>query len=138
MSDNMIIDGTNAVLGRTASHVAKQLLKGESVIIVNAERMIITGNKKQITEKYLNRRRIGSKHHGPFFPKMPGLIVRRSIRGMLPKTKKGVASFRRLKVHVGVPAELAGKEMKNAALKEVKTGFITVGNLAKSLGWEGE
>ena len=101
----MIIDGTNAVLGRLSSYAAKQMLKGEEVVIINAEKIIITGNKKSTVGKYLNRRRIGSKHHGPFFPKMPDLVVRRSVRGMLPKTKKGRAVFKKLKVHTGLPNE---------------------------------
>ncbi len=134
----MIIDGTNAVLGRMATHVAELLLKGETIIIVNAERIIITGNKKQITDKYLTRRKIGSKHHGPFYPKMPDSIVRRSVRGMLPKSKKGRAVYKRLKVYIGMPKEFEGKEAKYVAQKEVKTNFINIGNLAKSLGWKGE
>ncbi len=133
----MIIDGTNSVLGRMATHAAELLLKGETVVIVNAERIIITGNKKQITDKYLARRDIGSKHHGPFYPKMPDSIVRRSVRGMLPKSKKGRAVYKRLKVYVGVPKELEGKETKVVAQKEIKTNFITIGNLARSLGWKG-
>lgn len=134
----MIIDGTNAILGRMATHVAELLLKGDTIVIVNAERIIITGNRKQITDKYLERRRIGSKHHGPFYPKMPDSIVRRSVRGMLPKSKKGRAVYKRLKVCIGMPKELEGKETKSVAQKEVKTNFITIGNLAKSLGWKGE
>ena len=43
-----IIDGTNAVLGRLASYVAKKVLKGEEVIILNCEHILITGNKKSI------------------------------------------------------------------------------------------
>lgn len=134
----MILDGTNAVLGRMASYAAKQMLKGEMVDIVNAEKIIITGNKKSTVGKYLNRRRIGSKHHGPFFPKMPESIVRRSVRGMLPKTKKGRAVFKKLKVYVDIPKELEGKDAVRIATKEVKSNFIRIGELAKSLGWRGE
>ena len=46
-----IIDGKNAILGRMASYVAKEALKGEEVVVVNCEEVIITGNKKDIKEK---------------------------------------------------------------------------------------
>jgi large subunit ribosomal protein L13 len=137
MVDKMIIDGNNAILGRVASYSAKQLLKGEEIIIVNAAEMVITGNPKQIVGKYLKRRRGGSAHHGPFFPKKPDLLVRRAVRGMVPKTKKGRAAFRKLKVHISVPSDLKDKKMEKVAIKKVRINFIRVGELAKSLGWKG-
>ncbi len=133
----MIIDGKNAILGRMATYTAKQLLKGEEVIIVNSAEVVITGNPRQIVSKYLKRRRGGSAHHGPFFPKNPDLIVRRAVRGMMPKTKKGRASFRKLRVHILVPSEHKDKKMEKIAIKKVKVSFIRVGELAKSLGWKG-
>jgi large subunit ribosomal protein L13 len=133
----MLVDGKNAILGRLASYSAKQLLKGEEIIIVNAADIIITGNPKQVVGKYLKRRRGGSPQHGPFFPKKPDLIARRSIRGMLPKTKKGRAAFRKLRVHISVPADLKDKKMEKIAVKKVKIKFIYLRELAKALGWSG-
>lgn len=130
----MIIDAKNAVLGRLATYVAKQLLGGEEIVIVNAEHCIITGNPRSIKEKYLKRRAIGSPHHGPFFPKTPDRMVRRAIRGMLPyKTNRGRTAFKRLRVHVSVPEGMSG--MQSVAVKDIKTNFVYVGELAKSLGW---
>jgi large subunit ribosomal protein L13 len=137
MVDKMIIDGKNAILGRIASYSAKQLLKGDEVVIVNAAEIVITGNPKQIVGKYLKRRRGGSAHHGPFFPKNSDLIVRRAVRGMIPKTKKGRAAFRKLRVHISVPPELKDKKMEKIAIKKVKINFIRVEELAKALGWKG-
>jgi large subunit ribosomal protein L13 len=137
MVDKMIIDGKGAIVGRAATYSAKQLLRGEEVIIVNAAEMVITGSPKQTVGKYLKRRRGGSAHHGPFFPKNPDLIVRRAVRGMLPKTKKGRAAFRRLRVHVSMPSDLKDKKMEKIAVKQVKINFIRIGELAKSLGWKG-
>ena len=48
-----VIDGENATLGRLASYVAKQALKGENIAILNCDKIIITGNKANIQEKYL-------------------------------------------------------------------------------------
>ena len=41
-----IIDGKGAILGRLASYAAKQALKGEEIVVLNCEEVIITGNKK--------------------------------------------------------------------------------------------
>jgi len=132
----MIIDGKNAVLGRLASLSAKALLKGEEVKIVNAEKVIMIGDPRGIVVDFLKKREIGSPHHGPFYPKKPDLIVRRSIRGMLPyKTNKGRAAFKKLKVYIGMPKELEKIKMEKIAQKRVHTKFITIGEIAESLGW---
>ncbi|MBI5347408.1 MAG: 50S ribosomal protein L13 [Candidatus Aenigmarchaeota archaeon] len=130
----MLIDGKNAVLGRLSAYTAKELLKGETVEIMNAKKIIIIGNPKKIVSDYLKRREIGSPHHGPFFPRNPEMIVRRAIRGMLPyKTKRGREAMKRLRVY---SSELETKETaKSVALKEVKTDYITIEKLSKELGW---
>lgn len=131
-----VIDGTNAVLGRLASHAAKQLLAGDSIAIVNAERIIITGNRQQLQQKYLERRRRGSPQHGPFFPTQPHGIVKRTVRGMLPyKTHRGREAFKRLRVYTAVPATLKDADMERVAVREIRTRFVSVGDLAESLGW---
>jgi large subunit ribosomal protein L13 len=123
------IDGTNAVLGRLSSAVAKELLKGNAIHIVNAEKVIITGDSQHIINNYLERRRRGSPQHGPFFPSTPDAIVRRCVRGMLPyKTSKGRAAFKNLKVSVG---GTGGEGMQ----KPVRTSYVTVGKVAEALGW---
>jgi large subunit ribosomal protein L13 len=129
------IDASNAVLGRLASAIAKKLSGGEKIFVVNAERAIITGNHKKIVGDYLESRRRGSPQHGPFFPKRPELILRRTVRGMLPKTKKGRNTLKNMHVYVGVPQEFKDKKLESIAVKEVISDFITIGELAKSLGW---
>ncbi|MFH1775005.1 MAG: 50S ribosomal protein L13 [Methanobacteriota archaeon] len=113
----MIIDARNLIVGRMASIAAKELLKGEKVIIVNAEESIISGSKSNILEKYRERRErksiVNPARHGPFFPRRPEGIVRRAVRGMLPyKKAKGKNAFKSLKVYAGIPKELEGKEME--------------------------
>lgn len=134
---NTVIDGTNAVLGRLATHTAKQLLGGAPVSIVNAERVIITGNKQQLQRHYLERRSRGSPQHGPFFPTNPDGIVKRAVRGMLPyKTHRGREAFKRLRVYTAVPATLKDADMQRVAVREIRTKFVSVGDLAQSLGWK--
>lgn len=130
----MIINGKDAVLGRLASYTAKKLLAGEEVSIVNAEKVLITGDSIKITKTYLKKREIGSPQHGPFFPTRPDLIVRRTVRGMLPyKTNKGRIAFKKLRVYIGTPTDLGKGE--SIAVKTVRTSYMTVGNLAKQIGW---
>jgi len=132
----MNIDGKNAVLGRLGTFVAKKLLAGEKVNIVNAEKVIITGNPKKLKEHYLARISRGSAHHGPYFPRKPNLIVRRAVRGMLPyKTHKGRAAFNCLRVYSGVPDVLKNEKFESVAVRDIKTNFITVGKIAKVIGW---
>ena len=133
---SMIIDGKNAILGRLSTEVAKRLLKGEEVTVINASKIIITGNPKQILGKYIARRQRGSTEKGPYFPKTPEMIVRRTIRGMLPyKTSRGREAFKRLRVYVDVPGELKG-DITSLPAKEVKANFLTVEKLASLIGWK--
>ena len=135
----MIIDAENARLGRLASFVAKKLLQGEKIEIINAEKTIITGNPDSTVEKYLRLRRKGSPQHGPFFPRRPDLIVRRTIRGMLPyKKPKGRNAYKNLKVHIGVPDGLEGEIVKfTEKQKPIRCRYITIFELAKRIGWNG-
>lgn len=130
----LVIDADGAILGRLSSFVAKKLLEGEEVHIINAEKAIITGDPKVIVEKYLARIQRGNPHHGPFFPKQPHRILRRTIRGMLPyKKAKGRNALKRLKVYVGIPDNLKDKE--TIKMKEKKRcKYITLLELSKRIG----
>lgn len=117
----MIIDATNLIIGRMASVAAKELLKGEKVIIVNAEESIISGARSSVLEKYRERRErksiVNPARHGPFFPRRPEGIVRRAVRGMLPyKKAKGKNAFKNLRVYSGMPKELEGKKIETVEL----------------------
>ncbi len=130
-----VVDGKSMILGRTSSHIAKRLLNGEKIFIVNAEHMIITGNPMTTKQKYIERRQRGSVVSGPFFPIRPDLIVRRTVRGMLPyKTNKGRQAFKNLRVHIGVPNGF--KISEDSKVKLLNTRYITVGKLSESLGWD--
>ncbi len=132
-----VIDAENHVLGRLASHVAKMLLEGEQVVIVNAEKAVIIGDRDYIFEKYRKRMEIGSVRKGPRHVRMPDRILRRTVRGMLPyKKPSGRAAYRRLRVYIGVPEEYANVERVKIedALNRHLTGYVTLGEVAKHLG----
>ena len=55
-----IIDATGATLGRLSTHVAKRLLNGEQIAVVNAEKAIISGKKTSIKKHYKEKRELGT------------------------------------------------------------------------------
>ncbi|MBN2250709.1 MAG: 50S ribosomal protein L13 [Candidatus Altiarchaeota archaeon] len=105
----MIVDAEGKVLGRLCSFVAKKALLGENVIVVNAEKAVVSGDPDMVLGKEIRKLRIknlGNPQHGPFHQKRPDRYVRRSIRGMLPWHKyRGREAFKRVMVYVGVPAD---------------------------------
>lgn len=104
-----VVDASGLVLGRAASLIAKRLLSGESIVVVNAEKSVISGSRTAVLAQYTAARARGSKRTGPHFPRYPDRIFRRTVRGMLPHLKsRGKAAFRLLVVHIGVPPELRG------------------------------
>lgn len=132
----IIIDASNAVMGRLASHVAKRLIGGESIVIVNSEKAVITGSREAILAEYKNRRARGTQRFGPYYPRVPHLIVKRSVRGMIPyQTPRGRDAFRRLRVELGLPAKYGKQPLIKVeeALRPIRVG-MTVGDLSKDLG----
>jgi large subunit ribosomal protein L13 len=139
----MIINGEGARLGRLATIAAKTALKGEEVVILNAEKIIITGNPRQIVEKYKARRSVKNKadpEKSPKWPRRPDMLVRRIVRGMLPYDKKtGRLAYKRIKVFMGVPSEFNSK-LGEAVKMEMPTNnvYITINELSRELGWYGK
>lgn len=127
-----IIDGTNAVMGRLASYAAKQALLGEEIVIVNCEKVIITGNRKDIRDKFeFRRRKIGSGQKGPKYSRLAHLIVKRAIRGMLShRSGRGKEAFQRIKCYSGLPEEFKDAK-KIVSGKEKKMKFIHVEEITK-------
>ena len=134
-----VIDADGLLLGRMASVVAGRALAGEEIAIVNAEKAIVSGDRAHVLETYYKKRNRGSREGGPFYPRRPDHIVKRTIRGMLPyKRKRGIEAFKRIKVYVGVPAEFSGMERESleaAHISRLSTPkYITVGAISTNLG----
>ncbi|GIU68480.1 MAG: 50S ribosomal protein L13 [Candidatus Pacearchaeota archaeon] len=128
-----IIDGTNAILGRLASYAAKEALKGEEVVIVNCDKVIVLGNKKNIIKEFQEKRKkVGSSQKGPKYSKKTEMIVKRTIRGMLPNFRfgRGKEAFKRIKCYSGLPEEFKDKK-KIVAGKEKKTKFVYLSEIFK-------
>jgi len=131
-----IIDAAGLTLGRLGTNVAKRLLDGEEITIINSEKAIISGKKSSIKERYAQKREVGTYRKGPFYPRLPDQIVKRTIRGMIPYQKPhGRAAFKRLKCYAGVPDEIKAKDAEKIKEAEKKPiSFMTVEELSRYLG----
>jgi large subunit ribosomal protein L13 len=134
----MIIDAEDQVLGRVASHAAKQAMLGKDVDIVNAEKAIITGSKADVVQKYKRKQNMGVPKKGPYQPRTPDRFFKRTIRGMLPyKKPRGKQAFKRIKCHVGVPArfEGEGEKVPKADVRKLQNRkYVYVETVCKELG----
>ena len=138
----IIVDGTNMIAGRLCSHVAKLLLDGNRVAIVNSENIMISGGRESIIKEYrefLEIASINNPKFGPFHPRRPDTIITKMVRGMLPKTKSsGKAAFSRLRVYLGVPSELKSSsrtQFEDARIRKSSPYYTSVGELGRMVGW---
>jgi large subunit ribosomal protein L13 len=134
----IVYDAEDQILGRLSSVIAKQLLKGEKVSVVNVEKTVLAGNPRFTLEKYLQKKKRGDTFHGPFFPKQPERIFRRTVRGMLPWDRtRGRNAFKNLKVFVGLPEEFKGSKLQKAEIansSRLKCKYIRLGEISFALG----
>ena len=131
----VVIDATNEVLGRLASQVAKILRGkhkpcytphvdcGDYVIVVNADKVKLTGNK--MTDQVYTRHTGfpgGQRFATPadYLAKKPAFVIEKAVKGMLPKTRLGEAIFKNLKVYAGAEHPHAAQNPKTIKLNEIK------------------
>ncbi len=138
-----IVNFENVVLGRAATQVAKTLLKGEDVIIVNCEKAVVKGSPEGAVEKFARRYAWRTKGNpvkrGPKYSRLPDRIVTWSIKHMLPiRVSSGRKALERLKVYIGVPKALEGKQFEKFANSEntEPKRFLTIAQISKKLGLE--
>ncbi|MEM2933712.1 MAG: 50S ribosomal protein L13 [Halobacteria archaeon] len=136
-----IINADGLILGRLASIVAKRLLLGEEIAIVNIEKAVISGSEENTFKEYKAMRDKGSREKGPYFPRMPDQIMKRTIRSMLPyRQKKGKEALARLRIYIGIPDELKSREMEFESIELASMSrlslakYIKLGDLSKMLG----
>jgi len=141
-AQNIIVDGTNQVAGRLCSHVAKLLINGNRVSIVNSENIMLSGDRKAIIEeyrKYLEISSITNPKFGPFHPRRPDTMISKMVRGMLPKNKpSGKTALKRLRAYLGVPNELKSKkttQFEDAKIKKPAPYYTSLGDLGRMVGW---
>ena len=137
----MIIDAKDAILGRLGTYAAKQLLLGNKVDVINCEESVISGKKSATLQEYLRRVHMKAPTKGPFFYRRPDLLVKRTIRGMLPfKRSRGREVFKNIKCHIGVPESL--KNEKALAFEDINSSklrsadCLKIKDLCRAVGWK--
>ena len=131
----VIIDSNGQTLGRMCSKVAKLLRGkykpnftphvdcGDNVIVINAEKIILSGNKWESKEYIRYTGYPGGQRSltaNELFAKDPSRLVEKSVKGMLPKNKLGANLFRNLKVYVGENHKQEGQNPVLINLKDLK------------------
>jgi large subunit ribosomal protein L13 len=111
-----VVDATGKPVGRIATVVATLLMgkhnpaytphmdMGDHVIVVNADKAVLTGNKMKLKAYRRHSSRPGGLKEVPaelMFKKHPTRPMELAVKGMLPKTKLGRAMYRKLKVYAG-------------------------------------
>lgn len=131
----VLIDATDAVVGRLASQVAKILRGknkpsftphvdcGDNVIIINADKVKFTG--KKMTDKVYVRHTGypgGQRYATPadYLRKKPEFVLEKAVNSMLPRTRLGSALLRNLKVYAGSEHPHAAQAPKTIKLNEIK------------------
>ncbi len=130
----LIINGENAVLGRLCSYVAKSALEGNEIVILNSEKVVVSGNKKDVLDKFRKRRaRGGYSRKGPHYPKDPERVLKRAIRGMLPDYRmgNGKLAFSRIKCYNGIPKEFESEKI--AKFKITRTDAIQLKEISEKI-----
>lgn len=129
-----VIDATDVVLGRLATHAA-DLLRGKGkplyapnvdcgdhVIIINADKVAVSSNKRDREMRYRHSGYPGglkSMTLGRALETRPERVIEESIRGMMPHNKLSNASVKKLHVFAGSEHPFAGQEPENYEIKQV-------------------
>ncbi|RLE50562.1 MAG: 50S ribosomal protein L13 [Candidatus Methanomethylicota archaeon] len=142
-SNTIVVDASGLRLGRAASVIAKKLLEGKKVIVVNSEKAVISGSRQAVIERYKRRmeRRTWKNPEkvGPKRERRPDGLFYAAVKGMLPrKTPRGKEALSRLRVFIGIPPEYEKMEkitIPEASLEKLKGPYITLMELSRELGW---
>jgi large subunit ribosomal protein L13 len=131
----VIVDATDQVLGRLGSKVAKLLRGkykpnytphvdcGDNVIIINADKVRLTGNKWSDRVFFFHSGYPGGQSEvtpAELFAKNPNKLVEKTVKGMLPKTKLGAQLFRNLHVYAGAEHKNQAQQPKVIDLNSIK------------------
>jgi len=129
-----VIDATDVVLGRLASQVAILLRgkhkpvfaphvdTGDFVIVVNAEKVALTGSKREQKKAYRHSGYPGGLRavgYGELLEKHPTRVVEKAVRGMLPRTTLGRAQLGKLKVYAGPEHPHAAQQPQQFEISQV-------------------
>ena len=144
-----VFDADGLILGRLASTVADMLLKAarsdrdDKVVIINSEKAIVSGSSTSVLQNYHDKYALNHARKGPFYPRMPDMILKRTVRGMLPYQRKssGRRALRNLRVEIGCPHHLASSMPEGHVegddtniRKSLPESYVRLGDISASLG----
>jgi len=139
----IVVDATDHIAGRLASNVAKLLVKGNRVSVVNCEKIMMSGTRSnQIKEyrEFLEINSIINYKHGPVHYRRPDTVMAKMIRQMLPYDRKpsGKEDHQRLRTHIGSPKETKSIEkirFEKAMIRKTPSNYTALGELCRVIGW---
>lgn len=139
----IVVDATNHIAGRLSSYVAKLLIQGNRVSVVNCEKIMMSGTRvNQIKEyrEFLEINSIINYKHGPVHYRRPDTVIAKMIRQMLPFDRKpsGKESYQRLRTYIGSPKQIKSLEkiqFEKAKIKRTAANYTTLGELCRVIGW---
>jgi len=138
------IDATGHIAGRLCSEVASRILRGNRIVVLNAEKAVLSGKRDTVIAAWKQKLELGSKVnpiYGPLHPRKPDNIMWRMVRGMVPKEKaKGTMGLKRLRVYIGVPSKYSAVTMTrldDAMATRPLPMYTTILELARNIGWNG-
>ncbi len=131
----LIIDGAETTLGRLASYAAKQALFGKKVIILNCNKIIVTGKPASVKKHYAERKkRGGANFKGPYFPQQPFRIVKRTIRGMLPYRRgRGQDAVKNILCYDNVPEKYQESKKEKVLQRPLRTTTISLEKIKEAI-----
>jgi large subunit ribosomal protein L13 len=142
--ETFYVDASGKIAGRLCSRVAKLLLGGNSVVVLNADKALFSGSRSNVMATFFEKLKIASvvhPKHGPFHPRTPAGILSRMVRGMIPRSKpSGEVALRRLRVYEGLPSQY--NSIKLTEFEETKATkplayYVPLGEVAIRIGWKG-
>jgi large subunit ribosomal protein L13 len=140
--NTIYVDASEQIAGRMCSIVARELLAGKRVVVLNAEKALVSGKTQSVFRQWQTRLEIYSHVnpiYGPIHPRRPDNILRRMVRGMVPKTKpSGKTAMSRLRVYMGVPEKYVGvktRKFDDAMARRPIPQYVTIAQISKNIGW---
>ncbi|MCF7872075.1 50S ribosomal protein L13 [Candidatus Woesearchaeota archaeon] len=134
----MIIDATDMIIGRLGTYVAKNALLGQTIHLVNCEKAVITGHPQKVFASFKQARERGAPLVGPYFPRMPHMLVKRTLRGMLPyKKPRGREALSRIKCYIGIPNSMKNEKIETLnqfSVEKTNAKFMYIREISKQLG----
>jgi large subunit ribosomal protein L13 len=132
-----VVNAENKILGRLASHVADELRNGEEVRVVNSEKAVISGDKEKVLEDYKQKKDRGARDRGPYFPKRPDRIFKRTVKGMLPSGPEGRDQLSNMKAYLENPLDEEVEEVDVREGDDLRNrNYVKLGEVSKFIGWK--